>query len=59
MGLWRYRRMRRIALVFSTISVILMHFDARGTLAFGVGNARVNWTSADGHWDGVPIRYDY
>lgn len=36
-----------------------MHFDARGTLAFGVGNARVNWTSADGHWDGVPIRYDY
>ncbi len=31
----------------------IRNFDAQRTPAFGVGNARVNWTSADGHWDGT------
>ena len=31
----------------------IRNFDAQRTPSFEVGNARINWTSADGHWDGT------
>ena len=31
----------------------IRNFDAQKTREFGVGNARISWTSADGRWDGT------
>ena len=37
----------------STFFHNIRNFDAQKTRDFGVGNARINWTSADGRWDGT------